>query len=108
MILFFLKAWPSINLEHLQKVDWSHIAFPYGVVLFALWGANIVPELKEIVKGNVRLLRNVIISGILISAFSYLIFIFVRRFFSKKDCSKVLLERKRCVPLQPAFNVMCV
>lgn len=77
LLLFFFKAWPLVSFHNLQVVDLSQITLPYGVVLFALWGANIIPELSDMAKGDSRLLRNVIVFGILMAAISYIAFIFI-------------------------------
>ena len=76
VVLFFVKAHPSINFEYLKNIDLKFLALPYGVVLFSLWGSAIVPEIKEMLGGDQQLLKKVIVSGILLSAITYLFFIF--------------------------------
>ena len=77
IILFFVKAYPFINLDYLIKgVDWHYWALPYGVVLFSLWGTSIVPEVKEMLVGDAKTFKRVIVSGILLAAATYLFFIF--------------------------------
>ena len=77
LIIFFLKAMPFINLDYLKTIDWEFLAFPYGVILFSLCGSAIIPELKEILRGDRQKLRRVIVSGILIAAIAYLFFVFI-------------------------------
>ena len=77
LIIFFLKALPFINIDYLKTIDWKFLTFPYGVILFSLYGSAIIPELKEIVKGDKDKLKKVIVSGILIAAVAYLLFVFV-------------------------------
>jgi len=88
LIIFFLKALPFINSDYLKTIDWRFLTFPYGVILFSLWGSAVVPELKEMLERNPRTknfsgetgkkkLKKVIISGISISALAYLFFIFI-------------------------------
>ncbi|GAH14165.1 unnamed protein product, partial [marine sediment metagenome] len=55
---------------------------PYGIVLFALWGSALVPEIKEMlalktnsVKETRADLRKVLFLGILFAAIIYLFFI---------------------------------
>ncbi|MEA3453107.1 MAG: aromatic amino acid transport family protein [Patescibacteria group bacterium] len=74
LIFFVFKAFPYIKIERLLESNLKLLFYPYGVVLFALWGAAILPEVKEILKGNRKKLRKTIISGIIISLFIYLIF----------------------------------
>lgn len=77
LILFFIKAFPFINIENFKEIDFGFFTFPYGVILFSLWGSAIIPEIKEMVRGDKRLFRKVIISGILIVAIIYLFFIII-------------------------------
>lgn len=77
VVLIFVKAYSFINLSYLKNIDLKSFALPYGVVLFSLWGSAIVPEIKEMLKGDWKLLRKVIISGILLAAITYLFFIFI-------------------------------
>ena len=86
LIVFFARSLPFINAEYLAVIDLKFLTFPYGVILFSLWGAAVVPEIKEMLvktknlgkKVNVRSsLRRVIIWGAVLSAFVYLFFIFI-------------------------------
>lgn len=78
LISLFIKAVPFIDLSNFQKTDLSFIALPYGVVLFALWGSSLIPELEEMLgSGAQKLLKWVIISGILLAAITYLFFVFM-------------------------------
>lgn len=75
LIIFFAEAFPLINVSYLQTFDIKYLTFPYGVVLFSLWGLTTVPEVKDLVEGDRKLMRTVIISGILLAAVTYLFFI---------------------------------
>lgn len=77
LAVFFIKASPFINIENFKGIDLRFFALPYGVILFSLWGSNMVPEVKEILGGDRKTLRRVIIFGILLAALTYLFFIFV-------------------------------
>lgn len=78
LILFFLRAFPFINTAYFKTLDLRFFAFPYGVILFSLWaGSAMVDEVKEIVNGNRQILRKVVTTGIILSAVTYLFFIFV-------------------------------
>jgi len=74
LIFFVIEAFPRIQLEDFSKFNFKFLFYPYGVVLFSLWGSAILPELKEILKGDRKKLRKTIISGIIIAVFIYLIF----------------------------------
>ena len=99
LFIFFIKAAPFINFEYLLAADWTSFALPYGVILFSLWGLPVVPALKEMLcmdfierkfglaqeiknpKERADLIKRkidkVIIYGILISAVTYILFIFI-------------------------------
>lgn len=74
---FFFKASPSINPDYFKTFDLSFFALPYGVILFSLWGSNIIPEIKEVLGGSAKLLKSVMVSGILLSTLTYLVFIYI-------------------------------
>jgi amino acid permease len=75
LLFFFYRAFPFIKLENFMTFDPHFITFPYGVVLFALWGIAMIPEVKEMVDRDRKKLRSIIILGILSAALCYLIFI---------------------------------
>jgi len=75
LLFFFYRAFPFIKLENFIIFDPRFITFPYGVVLFALWGIALIPEIKEMVDRDRKKLRSVIVLGILSAALCYLIFV---------------------------------
>jgi len=77
LVLFFIKAFPFINLDYLSNIDLRFIALPYGVIIFSLWGSSLVPEVKEVLENNEKLLKRAIVSGILLATITYLFFIFI-------------------------------
>ncbi len=74
--IFFFKSYSFIELGHLKGMNSAFLALPYGVILFSLWGSNIVPEIREFLGNNPRAVKKVIILGILLSALTYLFFIY--------------------------------
>lgn len=89
LAVFFIKTAPFINFSNFQKTDLSFIALPYGVVLFALWGSALIPELEEMLGNSAKkLLKWVIMSGILLSAVTYLFFVFIVLGASGQNTSK--------------------
>lgn len=74
---FFVRALPFIKMEHFQYFNPGFLALPYGTILFAMWGSAIVPEIKEMVGGEEKLLRRVLIAGTAITTLTYLLFIFI-------------------------------
>lgn len=78
LTFIFIKAVPFIDFTNFSRINPAFAALPYGVVLFALWGSALIPELEEMLgKDAKKLLKKVIISGILLSAAVYLIFVFM-------------------------------
>jgi len=83
--VFFIKAFPFINVDYFKNLDLKFLSLPYGVVLFSLWGSAVIPEIKEIFiasglkePGEIRKnLRKVIFWGIIFAAVVYLLFIFI-------------------------------
>ncbi len=72
--VLLVSAAPHIQFKHLSFVNIKFFLYPYGIVLFSIWGSSILPEVKEMVKGKRKDFRKVIISGIIISIIVYLLF----------------------------------
>lgn len=77
LVLFFIKAFPFIDVDNFKTFNPGFIFFPYGVILFSLWGTSIIPEIKEILKKPESSLKKVIITGIVFSVIIYLFFIYI-------------------------------
>lgn len=75
LVFFFYRALPFIHFNHFLTFSPKLLTFPYGVVLFSLWGIAMVPEIKEMVNRDRKRLRQVIITGVVIAALCYLFFI---------------------------------
>jgi len=74
LLIFGIKTMPHFQVSNLWQFDFKYLILPYGIVVFALWGSAILPELKEVLGGQRRILRKVIYSGIIISIIAYLLF----------------------------------
>ncbi|MFH1820532.1 MAG: aromatic amino acid transport family protein [Candidatus Nealsonbacteria bacterium] len=92
LVLFFFKAAPYINLDYLTSVDLNFLVLPYGVVIFSLWGSPLIPEVKEVLKGEEKKLKTVIITGIVLATLTYLFFIFAVFGVSGPNTSKEAIE----------------
>ncbi len=77
IVVLFIFGVPKINPNNLMTFFAENSFLPYGVVLFALWGVSIIPEVKEIMKGQEKHLSSVIIGGISLSVLTYFIFTFL-------------------------------
>ena len=75
--LFLILAEGQVfwNLKNLFNFQPSFFFLPYGVLLFSLWGAALVPEVAEMLKRDKKLTKRAITGAISLSAFIYLFFI---------------------------------
>lgn len=55
----------------------SNLFLPYGIILFSLWGAALIPEIEEMLIPQKKLLKWIIPVSILIPAVVYLFFIYL-------------------------------
>jgi len=70
-----LACIPLINVQHDLAVNYSQALAPYGVILFALSGMGIVPELREVLgKKQERRLGSVIVTAMVIICSLYALF----------------------------------
>jgi amino acid permease len=75
IIIIFIIALPSISTEKLLSLtEERNIFLPYGLVLFALSGALVIPEVREILRGKESSMKKVIVAGTMIPAVLYFIF----------------------------------
>jgi len=80
IILFaiFFRGQPFIETQNLFPApDWSAFFLPYGVILFSLWGATLIPEIEEMLGEQKNLLKKIIPISILIPILIYLFFIYL-------------------------------
>lgn len=75
--LIAIFSFPHINLENLKTFDGINIFLPYGIILFSLVGTAAIPEVREILVGQERKMKSVIVLGILIPTIVYALFTFV-------------------------------
>ncbi len=80
-ILIFFQAENLINIGNLfirnQELEIKNLFLPYGVILFSLWGAALIPEVEEMLGERKNLLKKIIPVSILIPIFVYLFFIYL-------------------------------
>lgn len=75
-IVLFISAvsLKYINLANLATVDLSKAFLPYGVILFAFAGAAAIPEMKEILTRDRKIMKKCIIIASVIPLIAYFIF----------------------------------
>jgi len=79
LAVIFLKGSPLLKIDNLFTPIPGEIAFlflPFGPILFSLWGADLIPEIEEILGRQKRLLKKSILIAFAIPIILYLIFIF--------------------------------
>jgi amino acid permease len=76
LILLFFKGFHLVKLENLFTggPDLKNVFLPFGPVIFSLWGATMIPEIEEMLIGNKKNLKKVVLISILISALVYAVF----------------------------------
>lgn len=74
IILICAFIFLKIDISNLASFNISKMFIPYGVILFALAGAVAVPEMKEELVKNKKLLKRAIIIGTLIPIALYALF----------------------------------
>ena len=83
LIVIFIKGFSKINLSNIFPNnaiipgDWKTMFLPYGAIMFSLWGVGLIPETEEMLRGNKKSLKKVIIISTLIPATIYILFIFL-------------------------------
>jgi len=78
IFIFLAKGSFLVNISNYSIAsDWSQFFLPYGVLLFALTGGSVIPDLAAVLDDDERRLKKTIIWGTLIPATIYLFFIAV-------------------------------
>lgn len=67
MIIITWVAFKNGSVDNFTSSNWSEFFLPYGVIFFAITGSNAIPEIKDIVGGDKKLLSRSVIWGSLIS-----------------------------------------
>lgn len=76
LIGIFIRGLPYFKIDNLfPQPDLSKIFLPYGLILFSLWGAALIPEIEEMLRGHKELFKKVILISFLIPLLVYLFFI---------------------------------
>ncbi len=82
LFFIFIKGFAKIHAVNIFATGAAHLTFtnlflPYGAILFSLWGVGLIPEIEEMVAGNKKTLKKIIIISTALAALFYLAFIFV-------------------------------
>ena len=68
---------PHIDFANFGNITWEYWFLPYGVIMFALSGANSIPIQRQLLAGREKLLRPAIITAVVLVALLYLAFAMV-------------------------------
>jgi len=74
VIGIFFRFLPQIKPSNLMASNPAHFTLPIGVIMFALLGFIAIPELRQEIKGQEKLLKKAIILGSIIPIILYLLF----------------------------------
>lgn len=78
LALIFIKGFSSWNLNNIFISGWSanikNLFLPYGPIIFSLWGVGLIPEVEEMVRGDKKNMKKIIIISVLVPAFIYFLF----------------------------------
>lgn len=66
-----------INFNNFKGLNVDNFLLPYGVILFAISGFYVIPEMEDIMQAEKHKLKKAIIYGTLIPAIIYLFFVFI-------------------------------
>jgi len=81
IIFIFIKGASQINLLNIFvpdfQFDFSNLFLPYGAILFSLWGITLIPEAEEMLRGQKKSIKKIIIISSLIPVVFYLFFTFL-------------------------------
>jgi tyrosine-specific transport protein len=73
-LLIFFYSIPSLEPSNYSGFSFDGIIVPFGVLLFAFMGTSAIPELKEQLDKDKKLLKKAILLGSIIPIFIYLLF----------------------------------
>ena len=78
LVLILLKGFSYFKIKNLfPSPDFNQIFLPYGPILFSLWGAELIPEVEEMLGENKKILPKVILISLLVPMVFYFLFIFL-------------------------------
>lgn len=80
-ILVFIKGFSEFSLNNI--IVWNlkfgvwDFFLPYGAIIFSLWGVGLIPEAEEMLRGNKKSFKRVIVISTLIPAIFFVLFTLV-------------------------------
>lgn len=77
VVILSVIALPHTELTHYSYINLKNLAFPYGVILFAFYGASAIPEAYSLLKNRETTFKKAIRIAGAIVIFVYLLFTFL-------------------------------
>ena len=104
----------QIDFLNFSGFDSSYVFLPFGVILFALTGFSVIPEMEEILRDNHKNLKKSIIIGSLIPVIVYILFAIMVVGISGSSTSDdaisglILFLPSWIVSLGAVFGILCM
>lgn len=77
VIVMVVMFFPGIKVDNLSYVNPENIFLPFGVMLFSFLAFSSLPEIERILRGQEKLMKKVIFTGVMIALFVYFVFMLV-------------------------------
>jgi len=81
IVFIFIRGFSQIEFSNIFIPNFqfqiSNLFLPYGPILFSLWGVSLIPEVEEMVSGNKKSVKKIIIISTLIPVIFYIFFTFL-------------------------------
>ncbi len=79
LLSMLVRGWGSFSLDNLMYVREGafDLFLPYGALLFALWGASLIPEIEEMLGEEKNKLTLVVFIGVVVSVIVSIFFTFL-------------------------------
>ncbi len=77
IILFIaIFSFTNIDYNNYKEISFTNVFVPYGTILFAFLGASVIPEVRQVINSNKKLMKKSIIITMVFITFVYILFSF--------------------------------
>ncbi|MBU2540038.1 hypothetical protein KJ786_02660 [Patescibacteria group bacterium] len=110
LLIVFQNGLGFIRLENLpfQVKSSGNLFLPYGPILFALWGATLIPEIEEMLGRDKKMIKKVVIASAIIPALCYFLFILLITSISGSSTSYEAISGLKNVLGNGIVNIMFI
>ncbi len=81
LVAIFISGFSKMSFSNIsplaESFSFGNFFLPYGAILFALWGAGMIPEVEEMVSENKKSVKKIVVISTLIPAVIYIFFTFM-------------------------------